>query len=53
VVCGEPTLRQLLLDIDTMCWSDHSMARAVYEIVPVGAAGWWEGLWPDPAMVAG
>lgn len=36
VACGEPALRHLLLDIDTMCWSDHSMARVVYEIAAVG-----------------
>jgi hypothetical protein len=38
VVCDESVLRQLLIDIDAMCWSDGSMARIVYEVVPVGAA---------------
>jgi hypothetical protein len=60
VACGEPALRQLLLDIDTMCWSDHSMARAVYVIVSVGAtvAGGMgggqviDGLWLHPQVEA-
>ena len=60
VACGEPALRQLLLDIDTMCWSDHSMARTVYEIVAVGetvAGGMGGGqvvggLWLHPQVEA-
>jgi hypothetical protein len=60
VACGEPALRQLLLDIDTMCWSDHSMASTVYEIVSVGAivAGGMgggqvtDGLWLHPRVEA-
>ena len=60
VACGEPALRQLLMDIDTMCWADHSMARTVYEFVPVGAAvagGMGggqaiDGLWLHPRVEA-
>jgi hypothetical protein len=37
VVCGEAALKQLLFDIDSMCWSDMRGARVVYEVVPIGA----------------
>src|SRR5215471_3223325 len=37
VACGEAALKQLLLDIDGMCWSDTRGARVVYEVVPIGA----------------
>lgn len=43
VACDEAALKQLLIDIDAMCWSDSRGARMVYEVVPVGAAvlaGW-------------
>lgn len=60
VACGEATLRQLLSDIDAMCWSDTSGARVVYEVVPVGqgvAGGMGggrvvEGLWLHPEIEA-
>jgi hypothetical protein len=35
--CDEIALKQLLLDIDAMCWADSQGARVVYEVVPVGA----------------
>ena len=58
VTCDEPALIQLLLDIDAMCWSDSSMARIIYEVVPVGAtvSGGMggghvvEGLWLHPRL---
>ncbi len=37
VTCGEAALKRLLLDIDTMCWSDTHGTRVVYETIPVGA----------------
>lgn len=37
VACDEAALKQLLLDVDAMCWSDGGGARAVYEILPIGA----------------
>ena len=37
VACGEAALRQLLFDIDAMCWSRADGARVVYEVVPAGA----------------
>src|SRR5690348_395521 len=37
VICDETALKQLLFDIDTMCWSDTDSARVVYEVVPIGA----------------
>lgn len=37
VICGETALKQLLSDIDAMCWSDPFGARVLYEVVPVGA----------------
>ena len=37
VACDEATLRQLLLDVDAMCWSNSSGARVVYEALPIGA----------------
>jgi hypothetical protein len=60
VACDEPALKQLLIDIDAMCWSDSSMARIVYEVVPVGAvlAGGMGGgqivdrLWLHPRVEA-
>jgi hypothetical protein len=60
VACDEPALRQLLSDIDAMCWSDSAGALVVYEIVPVGAgvAGGMgggrvvEGLWLHPKVEA-
>lgn len=60
VACDEPALRQLLIDIDAMCWSDSSMTRIVYETVPLGAsvAGGMgggqvvDGLWLHPAVEA-
>jgi hypothetical protein len=60
VACGEATLRQLLFDIDAMCWSDTRGARVVYEVVPVGAAvagGMGggqviDGLWLHPRVEA-
>ena len=36
VACSEAALKQLLFDIDAMCWSDTRGARVVYEVVPVG-----------------
>jgi len=35
--CDEAALKQLLFDIDAMCWSRTDGARVVYEVVPVGA----------------
>ena len=60
VACGEAALKQLLFDIDTMCWSDPRGARLVYEVVPVGAgvAGGMgggqvvDGLWLHPMVEA-
>jgi hypothetical protein len=37
VVCSEATLKQLLLDIDEMCWRDRSSVHLVYEALPVGS----------------
>jgi hypothetical protein len=60
VACDERALGQLLIDIDAMCWSDSSMARIVYEVVPAGAAvagGMGggrviDGLWLHPRVEA-
>lgn len=60
VSCDECALRQLLIDIDAMCWADSSMARIVYEAIPIGAAvagGMGggqvvDGLWLHPAVEA-
>jgi hypothetical protein len=60
VACGEAALKQLLFDIDAMCWSDARGARVVYEVVPVGAgiAGGMggglvvDGLWLHPRVGA-
>jgi Protein of unknown function (DUF4240) len=60
VTCDESALKQLLLDIDAMCWSDTRGARVVYEVIPVGAgvAGGMgggrvvDGLWLHPRLEA-
>jgi hypothetical protein len=60
VACDEAALKQLLVDIDSMCWSDSRGARLVYEVVPVGArvAGGMgggqvvDGLWLHPRVEA-
>lgn len=60
VICGEIALKQLLSDIDAMCWSDPLGARVLYEVVPVGAgvAGGMggaqvvDGLWLHPDVEA-
>jgi hypothetical protein len=60
VACSETALKQLLFDIDTMCWSDSHGARVVYEVIPVGAdvAGGMgggqviDGLWLHPRLEA-
>src|SRR5215469_2619546 len=36
VICDESALKQLLFDIDAMCWSDTEGALVVYEVVPIG-----------------
>jgi hypothetical protein len=53
IACDHLVLRDLLADIDTMCWADPSGARVLYERRPVGSgvAGGMgggriiEGLW--------
>jgi len=60
VGCNEHTLKQLLSDIDAMCWSDISGARVVYEVLPIGSsvAGGMgggriiDGLWLHPTLEA-
>jgi hypothetical protein len=60
VACGEAALKQLLSDIDAMCWSDTCGARVVYEVVAVGvgvAGGMGggqvvDGLWLHPRVEA-
>jgi hypothetical protein len=58
--CDEAALKQLLCDIDAMCWSDSRGARIVYEVVSVGtrvAGGMGggqvvDGLWLHPRVEA-
>ena len=60
VACGEVALKQLLFDIDAMCWSDTHGTRVVYEVVPVGGGvvgGMGggrvvDGLWLHPRVEA-
>jgi len=37
VACDEAALKQLLLDIDSMGWSDTRGTLVAYEVVPIGA----------------
>jgi hypothetical protein len=58
VACGEAALKQLLLDIDGMCWADACMARMVYEVLPIrgtvaggmGGGRVVDGLWLHPKV---
>jgi hypothetical protein len=58
VACSEVALKQLLSDIDAMCWADIRMARMVYEVLPIGgtvAGGMGggrvvDGLWLHPKV---
>jgi hypothetical protein len=58
VACSEGGLKQLLSDIDAMCWADIRMARMVYEVLPIGgtvAGGMGggrvvDGLWLHPKV---
>lgn len=36
VVCGEPALRHLLLEVDHLCWHEPDMATLYYEQCKVG-----------------
>jgi hypothetical protein len=60
VACDEAALKQLLLDIDSMYWSDPGGTLAAYEVVPIGggvAGGMGgglvvDGLWLHPEIEA-
>jgi hypothetical protein len=57
VRCDEPTLRQLLLDLDKHDWNDPEGVGLYYEVAPVGSGvtggtggGVVDGLWLHPDL---